>query len=298
MPTLEGLRRTIETATDLGSVVTTMKTLAAVSIRQYETAVDALADYNRTIELGFRIVLHHEPFRAERVAESKKVGVIVFGTDQGMCGQFNEEIVSFVRERQKKRDSGRRWMLLVVGLRAEGLLRDSGFFIDHTCQVPTSVSDVTNLVQELLPQVERWQAEFNVTQLEVFYNRRTSASSFEPQQLQLLPIDPARFRQWSQEPWQSRSLPTFSMDRNRLLSRLIRQYVFVSLFRACAESLASENASRIAAMQAAEKNIEQRLDELQLAFNHHRQTAITEELLDVVTGFEALEHVTNQPHSR
>jgi F-type H+-transporting ATPase subunit gamma len=64
--------------------------------------------------------------------------------------------------------------------------------------------------------------------------------------------------------------------------------LFVSLFTACAESLASENASRIAAMQAAEKNIEQRLDELRGAFNLMRQSAITEELLDVVTGFEAL----------
>ena len=116
MPTLEGLRRTIETATDLGSVVTTMKTLAAVSIRQYETAVEALADYNRTIELGFRIVMHDEPSRVERIGESKNMGVIVFGTDQGMCGQFNEEIVSFVRERQEKIDSDRRWMLLAVGI--------------------------------------------------------------------------------------------------------------------------------------------------------------------------------------
>ena len=104
----------------------------------------------------------------------------------------------------------------------------------------------------------------------------------------MLPIDAQRFRQWREEPWQSSSLPTFATDRRRLLSRLVRQYLFVSLFRACAESLASENASRIAAMQSAEKNIEDRLDDLRRVFNHIRQTAITEELLDVVTGFEAL----------
>ena len=78
------------------------------------------------------------------------------------------------------------------------------------------------------------------------------------------------------------------MPAERLLSHLVRQYLFVSLFRACAESLASENASRIAAMQAAEKNIEERLDEFQDAFNKMRQSAITEELLDIVAGFEAL----------
>lgn len=77
-------------------------------------------------------------------------------------------------------------------------------------------------------------------------------------------------------------------DRRRAMSRLVQHYLFVSLFRACAESLASENASRIAAMQAAEKNIEERLDELHGVFNQLRQDAITEELIDIVAGFEAL----------
>jgi len=81
------------------------------------------------------------------------------------------------------------------------------------------------------------------------------------------------------------------MNRETLLSRLIQQYLFVSLFRACAESLAGENASRIASMQAAERNIKERLLNLQAEFNQRRQTAITEELLDVVSGFEALEEI-------
>jgi F-type H+-transporting ATPase subunit gamma len=78
------------------------------------------------------------------------------------------------------------------------------------------------------------------------------------------------------------------MDRDQLFSALIRQYLFVSLFRACAESLASENASRLAAMQGAERNIEERLEELQTQFHQQRQMTITEELLDIVAGFEAL----------
>lgn len=160
--------------------------------------------------------------------------------------------------------------------------------MDHTYEVPTAVSDITNLVQEMLPRIERLREEADLSRLLVFYNRRTSASSFQPQQLQLLPIESTRLLRWREEPWDSRSLPTFVTDRRRLLSRLVQQHLFVSLFRACANSLASENASRIAAMQAAEKNIEERLEELHGSFNQLRQSAITEELLDVVTGFEAL----------
>ncbi|GAG38988.1 unnamed protein product, partial [marine sediment metagenome] len=75
---------------------------------------------------------------------------------------------------------------------------------------------------------------------------------------------------------------------DQLFTSLVRQYLFGALFRAFAESLASENASRLASMQAAEKNIEERIDQLRLRFHRHRQSAITEELLDVVAGFEVL----------
>jgi F-type H+-transporting ATPase subunit gamma len=288
MPTLEGLRRQIDTATDLGSVVTTMKTLAAVSIHQYERAVESLAEYNRTIELGFQIALTDEPLRRDADQPPGKTAAVVFGSDQGMCGQFNEEIVSFLNTRSEEDGARRSWTLLAIGVRAEGQLLDSGWNVEHTYDVPTSVSDITNLVQEMLPHIERLRSEADISRLLVYYNRRTSASSFEPWRLQLLPIDSQRLERWRDEPWQSRSLPMFVTEQRQLLSRLIQQYLFVSLFRACAESLASENASRIAAMQAAEKNIEERLDELHGAFNQLRQSAITEELLDVVTGFEAL----------
>ena len=288
MQTLEGLRRQIDTATDLRSVVTTMKTLAAVSIHQYERAVSALADYNRTIEMGFRIALHQQPLGVEAPRPTGLTGAVVFGSNQGMCGQFNEEIVGSLRAAREAEPPGEPWLLLVVGTRAEGQLLDAGQAVDQVYPTPTSVTEITALVQELLPRVERWRSERDVTRLLVFHNRRTSASSYEPRRLQMLPLDRDQLHEWSRRPWESRSLPSFTMERRRLLSRVLRQYLFVSLFRACAESLASENASRIAAMQAAERNIEERLEELQGIFNHLRQTAITEELLDVVTGFEAL----------
>jgi F-type H+-transporting ATPase subunit gamma len=73
-----------------------------------------------------------------------------------------------------------------------------------------------------------------------------------------------------------------------LISALLGQYLFVALYQALAESLASENAARLAAMQAAENNIEERLKDLRLQYNQLRQSTITEELLDIVAGFEAL----------
>ena len=72
------------------------------------------------------------------------------------------------------------------------------------------------------------------------------------------------------------------------LRALIREYLFISLFRACAESLASENASRLAAMERADKNIDELLENLHGTFHRLRQSGIDEELFDVISGFEAL----------
>ena len=69
---------------------------------------------------------------------------------------------------------------------------------------------------------------------------------------------------------------------------MIRQYLFVSIFRAFAESSAAENAGRLASMQGAEKNIEAQLSDLNMQYHRQRQMSITEELLDIVSGFEAL----------
>ena len=77
-------------------------------------------------------------------------------------------------------------------------------------------------------------------------------------------------------------------DGTSTLRALIREYLFVSLFRACAESLASENASRLASMQRADKNIDELLEDLNRTFHRLRQSGIDEELFDVVSGFEAL----------
>jgi len=78
------------------------------------------------------------------------------------------------------------------------------------------------------------------------------------------------------------------MESEPLFSSLIREYLFIALYRAFAESLASENASRLAAMQVAERNIEERLQVLNSQFHQLRQSTIDAELFDLISGFEAL----------
>ena len=104
----------------------------------------------------------------------------------------------------------------------------------------------------------------------------------------LLPLDALWRRELAAIRWQTENLPEVMNDGEQTLLAFVREYLFVSLFKACAESLASENASRLVAMQRAETNIDEMLENLNRTFHRQRQNGIDEELFDVVSGFEAL----------
>ncbi len=291
MQSLESVKQQLEGAEDLAGVVRTMKTLAAVSIRQYEQAVESLGHYFENVMDGLRMVMWNagSDYLLPTNPTSSNVGVIVFGSDQGMCGQFNEQVTSFALERiQLMTAQGSLIRAITVGSRVVGRLEDAGLKLDAQLDVAGSAAAITAFVQTLLRHIDRVRTEHQVGRFVLYHNQRISASTYQPHELQLLPVQPEKFLRLQQQKWSSRTLPTFTMERSRLLSRLIRQYLFVALFRAAAESLAGENASRIASMQAAERNIDERLHLLRSQYNERRQSAITEELLDVVTGFEAL----------
>ncbi len=292
MQTLETLKRQIKNVEDLSSVVRTMKTLAAVSIRQYELAVESLADYYQTIEDGLRILLWNQPSIPQlQVSRSTQhVGAVIFGSDQGMCGQFNEQIVNFTTQLQTKQAGQNRnkWSFLAVGARVASRLEEYGYQVDEAFPVAGSASEITTTVQALLQEIDLWRTSKKLGRIHLIYNQRQSASAYQPHQFELLPIAPEKFQDMRQKRWDGRTLPKHTMNQQALFSRLIQQYLFVCLFRASAESLAGENASRISSMQAAERNIKERLSGLRMNYQQTRQTSITEELLDVVTGFEAL----------
>jgi F-type H+-transporting ATPase subunit gamma len=299
MQTIEGLKRKIESTQDLHSIVKTMKALAAVNIRQYEKAVESLQDYDRTIELGFQVILRNQPemLPGKPSLARNRVGAIVFGSDQGMCGPLNEQVVSHAVDTLNDLGLGdAAQTLLAVGERTMVILEDLNHPVEGPVALPSSVAGITPIVQELLLKIEAWNTEKGIDRIFLFYSKRRSAAAYRPHHIQLLPLDPDHLQRLKTRPWESPALPLFTMAPGPLFSALVHQYLFVSLFRAMAESLASENASRLAAMQGAEKNIQERLGELQDEFHRKRQMSITEELLDIVAGFEALREDAGSSH--
>ena len=241
--------------------------------------------------MGFRIILQNRPavLATPKYSFNDRWGGVIFGSDQGMCGQLNEQIVAlamqFMLDRGADPQSG---VLLAVGERVMAHLEETGQPVESAMCLPASVGGITATVQQILLEIETWHATKGIGQVFLFYNQQLPGMSYQPHTISLLPVDPEAIGTQEKIKWPGQGLPTYTMDWAPLFSALIRQYLFVSLFRAFAESMASENASRLVAMQGAERNIDDRLAELNVQFHQKRQMSITEELLDIVAGFEAL----------
>ncbi len=302
---IAALRRKITGASDLHAVVRTMKALAASSIGDYERSVLALADYSRLVSLGLGECFRQASARTDAATDTAneaatqeatkgtggRVGAIVFGSDQGLVGPFNDVIAQFaIHAFSKLPGHARIW---AVGERIQAHLKDAGLDITNVYAVPGSVRAIAPLVAQIQIDSEASRTKpgpSQVRQVYIFHNRPLAGALYEPVSQRLLPLDAVWQQGLAAVPWPGRMKAEVLDPGAITLRALIREYLFISLFRACAESLASENASRLAAMERADRNINDRLDSLNGDFHRLRQGSIDEELFDVTAGYEALAH--------
>ncbi|MBR9866674.1 F0F1 ATP synthase subunit gamma [uncultured Amphritea sp.] len=286
------LRHKISSAEELESVVRTMKAMAASSISQYENAVRSLDDYYRTVQLGLAAC-----FRENRspgvIPPLKKhqqipIAAIVFGSDQGLVGQFNEIMVEYAVDALQKQPGKK--TVWAVGARIHSRLTDIGLQPLGGFALPGSINAIAPLIGDILIELEARREQGLIEQVYLFNHHPVSGAVYTPVSQQLLPLDQSWLLHLSEIPWPTQNLPEVIGRREQTLSALVREYLFVTLFRACAESLASENASRLAAMQRAEKNIDELQNDLNRSYHRLRQNGIDEELFDVFSGFEALKN--------
>lgn len=287
--TLISLQRRKQSAGDLASVVRAMKAMATSNIVQYEMAVKSLQEYYHTISLGL-----HACFRNERISVAPNTGsrqgqrtiAVIFGSDQGLVGRFNDTITSFAQEIIT--DIPGQIEIWAVGERVYSLLLDGGFTSTKLFNVPNSVSAITPLVNHILIKSEEYRQKSQSYSFRIFYNSPLEGVGYQQESRQLFPPDEKWYAEISDIEWPSQNLPQVIGGTESTLRTLIREYLFVSLYKACAESLAAENASRLEAMERSEKNIDEMLGELNMAHNRLRQSTIDEDLFDIIAAFEAL----------
>jgi F-type H+-transporting ATPase subunit gamma len=282
--TLEGLRRKLEGAAKLESVVRAMKALAAASIGQYEAALRALGDYQRSVEIGLHTCLPvaTTPVRSASPGTPAPIGAIVFGSDQGLVGRFNEVIAEFALGKLTAIPGPKR--IWGVGDRVCEHLAAAGLALAGRHALPGSADAISALVEQLQFECEASHSKGECAEVLVFNNRPQSMALYRPVSLRLLPLDAGAAERQVRPGRPSGGFREILGAGDATRSALVREYLFICLYKACAESLASENGSRLVAMQSAQKNIEALAAVTSHCYYRLRQSSIDEDLFDVMTG--------------
>lgn len=281
---LEQLGQQEQTLASIRSIVSTMKALAAINVGPYERAAQSIEAYHRTILQGFSAFAFR--MRGQVQSEDLPVGrqvTVAFGSDHGFCGNYNELVARTLLSRQHSEQRGQ-GLLLCVGARLDRVFEESGLRVDQRLTPPASVDGVSRLASDIVTRIERHGGGRSLAQLGVrlAHMRRAAHGGREAVITTLLPLDPTLLKAPAR--WPSRSLPDFRLPPGVLLSALLRNHIFASVFRASAEAMVTENAARLALMQQAEQSVGERLDEVRRELAGVRQDEITHELMDIVIG--------------
>jgi F-type H+-transporting ATPase subunit gamma len=215
-----------------------------------------------------------------------KAVAILLGSDLGMVGSFNESLMDFYSAKARRLLPN--VVLLLLGERLYQCLSGPDYCVARLFSTPDSVDSVTPVVGAIVEELYEKLKVGELDRVYLFHNSPKSRTEFSPGYTRLLPLDQKWLKDLKHKRWPTKYLPEVVLDDPQIFSHLIREYLFVSIFRACVESLVSENASRLAHMQRAQDNIEETVEHLQTKYHQSRQTAIDSELFDIVAGFEAL----------
>lgn len=290
MATLEELTRHIAAAEDLQSVVGTMKAISVAGMRTHEAAERAMGHYLSTLERGLQVVLRALPDIAPDQGERHHplTGVVVVGSEIGLCGAFNERLVAHALDGLATLGAGAdRRLVLVIGARAA-----TSWLAD--AEPPAAIEDAPATLEALaltvsgvITRLDQWREGRGASRLVLFHHRPGEGAGALPQRIDLWPIAPQWLSALRVRPWPSRRLPVCAGPPELLFRRLIRQLLFARVYTAIIQSRTAEHAARLSAMQAADRSIAEKLDDLRIRHRQRRQDVITAELLDLIAGFEA-----------
>jgi len=283
MADLRELQKRLESIRALREIVNAMRNLAAVYVRRAEAAVQAVRPCNDIVETALGAVLANA--RAAGTAdEALSAMVLVFGSDQGLCGTYNGRAVDAAME--LRGDTGDPTHFVAIGSRAGELLRQRGIAPLLVLRAPTSIEGIRAQVNSLVTEAFEAYRETGVEQVHLVYNTYESMGRSRATVGRLLPPDFDALAEKARNAFTYE--PILTAPSEELLPSFIGEFFFARFHRALLEGHASENGARLLAMTAAATNIDKRLAETTEAFQEARQEAVTAELLEIVGGAEAL----------
>jgi F-type H+-transporting ATPase subunit gamma len=305
MATQKDVKNRIASIKNINKITRAMEMVAAARLRRAEQRIEQLRPYAQSMRKLTRRAAEQAggmpsvPVMVER-AEEKRVGVVLITGDRGLAGAFNTNIIrDGLRLGAELREGGREPVFSAVGRKGVGALNF------RKLEPRTSYVGFTDRpgfanAREIGEELTARYVDEELDRVELVYNRYVSPLTQHVWRQTLLPLQHADVigegvdeetedaEETEIEKAHSRSVWEYEPEAEELLGRLIPEYVNISVYRALLESAASELGARMTAMRSAAENAEEMMGDLTLEMNRVRQAEITQEILEVVAGAEAL----------
>jgi F-type H+-transporting ATPase subunit gamma len=296
MATLQDIRRRIRSVRNTGKITKAMELVAAARLRRAEERITQMRDYaDRMQELTAGTARAASSLRGLTLLQQREprtVAIVALTGDRGLAGAFNGQILrrAFALERSLRAEGSEvRW--LAVGRKGRSTLEFRRYRVEQAWMGFTdrpSYADAQAVAHKL---ADLYSAE-EIDRAVVVYNQYVSPLVQRVTEQQVLPISPEVLAREEEEEVEKREALLgdfiYEPEPEQILERLLPVYLETEIYRALLESAASEHGARMTAMRNASKNAAELIDGLTLALNRARQAEITQEILEVVAGADAL----------
>jgi F-type H+-transporting ATPase subunit gamma len=273
----------ITSLNELLEIVTAIRAMAASQMQQALRSLESIRGYSRQIReaLSAAASLLPPDGAKEAVVRPKQSGLVVFCAEHGLCGGFNEYVLRAAESTIAATDGG--LVLIVVGTRGAQICRERGGNPDLVLPMATHSGGVTSAARHVAAELYRFFSERRIAGVEVVYVRQAEGQLARVEQHRLLPLE-AQITQkvFAELP------PLINLQPQRLFDEIVGEYFFAELENAAMQSFFSENSTRFRTMEAAHQNIQNKSGELTKLMQRLRQDSVTTEILDLISGSEAL----------
>ena len=297
MASLKALKMRITSVKSTQKITKAMKMVAAAKLRRAQEAAEAARPYSERMasvmaSLGATVQVGPESPRLLAGTGKDQVHLLVIASsERGLAGGFNTNIARLARKKMEALlNEGKTVKLLFVGKKARApFQRTHGElivgYIDQTHIKNTAFADAKAIADDVTARFEA--GEFDVAHL--FFARFRSALVQEPTEIQIIPAAlPAAAVVEAKATAAAPAAVEYEPDEGAILAELLPRNLSVQIFRALLENAASEQGSRMTAMDNATRNAGDMIKKLTITYNRTRQAAITKELIEIISGAEAL----------
>ena len=296
MPSLKDLRNRISSVKSTKKITSAMKMVAAAKLKKaQDNAISArpyadrmhniINSINKNSNINFQF-----PSLISGTGENKKVLLVVCSADRGLCGGFNSSIIRYTK---KKVDAlikdGKEVKFIFIGKKANSALKRS--FEKNTLNIFTDISNPNidfNLITEVRDSIIDHFNNGLFDSCELIFTKFISAISQKVEEMQIIPLENNMNVIESNNVDKKNSIYEFEPNEEEILEKIVPQNIAIQIFTGLLESSASEQGARMTAMDNATRNANEKIDDLTMFYNRSRQAVITKELIEIISGAEAI----------